>query len=89
MLFKGGDNAARILRATRADVIHPLGRLVDQNQMYFLTLKLVVIIQALSIDQRDIAFAVFRDNLFGARLHLVCRFGKIGALGIAAQYLLR
>jgi len=44
-----------------------------------LAFQLVVVIEALRVDQRDIALAVFGDDLFGAGLDLVGEFGKVGA----------
>lgn len=43
------------------------------------TLQLVVVVQPIRVNQRDVAFTILGDDLLGTRFDLVCQVGELGA----------
>jgi len=57
-LLQGGDGLHRITGVSRQHIGQASAGIVDQQQMDALTLKPVVVVQPVCIDQGDVAFTV-------------------------------
>jgi hypothetical protein len=73
------DRAAGALHTTGIDIVEPLARLNDQQQMNAFTREPVVMIESFRVDQCDVRLTVLGDDLFGAGFELLNQFRESGA----------